>query len=49
MKHIRTLSKTPMHATDIPTSYKIDFFVALLDAIKPILQVKEGATAGDTA
>ena len=40
MKHIKRMSKAPARAADIPTSVKVDFVVAILQAFEPILTAK---------
>jgi len=40
MKHLRRVSKPPAHAADIPIEVKIQFVVAILTALIPILEAK---------
>ncbi len=44
MKHVRKISTIPAHAADIPVDVKIDFVVAILGAIGPILEAKTPTT-----
>ncbi len=41
MKHVKTMSKTPARAADIPVTVKVDFITAILTAFTPILEAKE--------
>ena len=45
MKHVKSVSRIPTRAastdTQIPVSTKIDFIVAIIGAIKPILVAKD--------
>ncbi len=44
MKHVRSITRTPSHATTETTSFPwtlvVDFVVAVLSALKPILSAK---------
>ena len=45
MRHVHAVSKTPAPAvSNIPIGTLIDFIVALLTALKPILVLKYGTT-----
>ena len=41
MKHIQTVSKTPVRAEDIPPADLMAFIIAILGAIAILLQAKE--------
>ena len=41
MKHVKTVSRVPARAADIPVDTKLTFIVNILNAFKPILQAKE--------
>ncbi len=40
MKHLQKVSKTPVHAADIPLDAKMTFVIAILEAFTPILEAK---------
>lgn len=42
MKHMKTVSRKPACAQDIPTSEKLLFIVDVLDAFSPLLVAKNG-------
>jgi hypothetical protein len=41
MKHLKTVSKTPARAADIPVSSKLQFVISVLNAFTPLLVAKE--------
>ncbi len=41
MKHIKSVTKSPAKADDIPVSTLIDFVVAILDALSTMFAAKE--------
>ena len=43
MKHLDALTTNPARAEELPLDTKIQYLVAILDAIPPILEVKQPA------
>ena len=41
MKHLRSISRVPTYAADIPISVIMEFIIALFMAIAPLLEAKD--------
>ena len=44
MKHIRSISRVPTYAADIPISVLVEFIISFLTAIVPLLEAKNPST-----